>query len=230
MQTITRLSTGITGSGNILQGGMPHGPAYLMRDGPDCGKTTLGIQFPTRDTSDGQPVHNAGRKRRAVAGQCTLHGPEHGQCHRAGHFARPLPRGSRYLHSLRESRDVETDAIQDTLAEHAGRPRPARVFIDSLSHMRFLSASDYQFRKQVMSQLRALISDGATVVFMSEAPSDSGDQALSFLCDGTSVLVSELQRYPGPNRHTIEVCLGAFLRAQFAKRGVPPSRLRVLCT
>ena len=48
-----RVSTGISGLDEVLQGGLIPGRAYLVRGGPGSGKTTLGLHFLTADGRDG---------------------------------------------------------------------------------------------------------------------------------------------------------------------------------
>ncbi|HEY6410449.1 MAG TPA: ATPase domain-containing protein, partial [Ktedonobacteraceae bacterium] len=42
-QGFVRVSTGVAGLDEILYGGLIHRRAYLLRGGPGCGKTTLGL-------------------------------------------------------------------------------------------------------------------------------------------------------------------------------------------
>ncbi|PPT09590.1 KaiC [Geitlerinema sp. FC II] len=48
-----RLSIGIPGLDRILHGGLISGGAYLVRGGPGCGKTTLGLHFLLAGQADG---------------------------------------------------------------------------------------------------------------------------------------------------------------------------------
>src|SRR5579859_1322074 len=49
-----RVSTGVTGLNEILYGGLIQKRAYLVRGGPGCGKTTLGLHFLTEGTAKGE--------------------------------------------------------------------------------------------------------------------------------------------------------------------------------
>src|SRR5579859_2894108 len=42
---LDRISTGIAGLDEVLYGGLVANRAYLVRGGPGCGKTTLGLHF-----------------------------------------------------------------------------------------------------------------------------------------------------------------------------------------
>ncbi|MGC9505766.1 ATPase domain-containing protein [Baaleninema sp.] len=49
-----RLSIGIPGFDRVLHGGLVPGGSYLVRGGPGCGKTTLGLHFLVSGQSNGE--------------------------------------------------------------------------------------------------------------------------------------------------------------------------------
>lgn len=53
-QGFVRVSTGVVGLDDILYGGLIQKRAYLLRGGPGCGKTTLGLHFLTEGTARGE--------------------------------------------------------------------------------------------------------------------------------------------------------------------------------
>lgn len=83
--------------------------------------------------------------------------------------------------------------MHDRIVEYARDHAPERVFIDSLSQLRYLTPDKYQFRKQVLSLLRLLTANGATVLFTSEIGAVGSDDDLQFLADG----VLQLERADG---------------------------------
>lgn len=179
-----RLLTGIKGLNEILHGGFIPQRAYLIRGGPGSGKTTLGLHFLLADTSQGSLFvtlgesearlrENAERSGLLTTGMDVLD------------LSPGKAGGTSGNYSLLESWDVEGNAIHDGILAYVREHRPKRILIDSLSQMRYLSADTFQFRKQVLSLLRTLSSEGATVLFTSEqTPSQDDDQALAFLSDG----------------------------------------------
>ena len=68
--------------------------------------------------------------------------------------------------------------------------KPQRVFVDPITQFRYLSSDVYQFRTQVLSFLRFLVDQGATVMFTSEGSEQMPDDDLQFMSDG--VLVSHM--------------------------------------
>ena len=61
---------------------------------------------------------------------------------------------------------------------------PQRVFLDAITQFRYLSTDAFQFRKQVLSLLRFLVEQGATVCFSSEDSAAAPDDDLQFMADG----------------------------------------------
>ncbi|MBS9404598.1 AAA family ATPase [Halomonas sp. TRM85114] len=181
--TDSRLLTGVAGLDQILHGGLIPRRAYLIRGGPGSGKTTLGIHclvaghrseslFITLGESEEQLRENATRSGLSMSDVDVLD-VSPGQVGKTDG-----------TYNLLESWDVEGNVIHDQILEHVRAHRPKRILIDSLSQMRYLSADTFQFRKQVLSLLRTLTGEGATVLFTSEEGADDDDQALAFLSDG----------------------------------------------
>lgn len=178
-----RLHTGVKGFDEILHGGLLPRRAYLIRGGPGSGKTTLGLHFllsgpreeslfVTLGESEQQLRDNAKRSGLPMEGIDVLD-LSPGQAEESGG-----------AYSLLESWDVEGNTVHDGILEHAREHRPRRILIDSLSQMRYLSVDTFQFRKKVLSLLRKLTAEGATVAFTSEQALVEDDQALPFLSDG----------------------------------------------
>lgn len=179
-----RVLTGVEGLDQILHGGLIPKRAYLIRGGPGSGKTTLGMHFLASDNAsdsllvtlgedEAQLRDNARRSGLSLDGVDVLD-VSPGQASDVGSDT----------YNLLESWDVEGNSIHDKILDHVRAHRPKRVLIDSLSQMRYLSADTFQFRKQVLSLLRTLTNEGATVLFTSEESTDQDDKALPFLSDG----------------------------------------------
>lgn len=182
-----RLQTGIPGMDDILHGGLLAGSSYLIRGGPGTGKTTLGFHF-LRQADDGRSVF------------ISLGESEDQIRRNAARFDLPLddvdvldlsPTDEDTeldtTYDLLETWEAEGNDVHTRVSHYAHERKPARVVIDSLSHLRYLSPNAFQFRKQVLSLLRHLTNTGATVLFTAEQgadPTDSTDSELQFLSDG----------------------------------------------
>lgn len=182
-----RLSSGVSGLDQVLHGGLLSQRAYLVRGGPGCGKTTLGIQYLAHDTAGGSLLVTLGENEGQLRTNAARGGLDLDEV-AVLDLSPAQPEAQDLNYSLLESWDVEGSAVHDAIVDHVRRHRPARIFIDSLTHLRYLSADLFQFRKQVMSLLRVLTDAGATVLFTSEDSPGSEEQTLPVLSDGIITL------------------------------------------
>lgn len=178
-----RITTGIAGLDEILCGGLLPHRTYLIGGGPGCGKTTAGLHYLTHGTPEENLFVTLGETEEMLRANAERIGlPLTGVTVLDLSPGKMEETGGAY--SLLESWDVEGNAIHDGIVEYVSQHRPRRIFIDSLSQMRLLSADTFQFRKQALSLLRKLTGSGATVVFTSEKAPMEDDEALPFLSDG----------------------------------------------
>lgn len=207
-----RISSGIAGLDELLAGGLLPQRSYLVRGPPGLGKTTLGLHFLTATTDaktlfigfqepEQQLRENAASVGIDVSGT---------------NFLSLLPDEQFFTeqqsYDVFSAADVEQEPMVNMVIEAVERLAPSRVFVDSLTQLRFLSADVYQYRKQALSFLRFLTDRGATVIFSSESNDHLPDDDLQFLADGimnleravTSFTV-EVRKYRGsasvPGRH-----------------------------
>ena len=178
-----RVETGIAGLDEILHGGLIARRAYLIQGGPGTGKTTLGNHFLAQDAPDGNLFVTLGEtadQLRDNARRCGLNLDDVPILD-----VSPMEQsGEDEPYNLLESWELEGGGVHDQLMEYARAHRPQRVFIDSLSQLRYLTPDAFQFRKQVLSLLRQLTAMGATVVFTAERVAGTEDDELQFLSDG----------------------------------------------
>jgi len=181
-----RLSVGVEGLDEILKGGLRPRNAYLVKGGPGCGKTTLGLHFLTTGSQNGE---------RAL--YISLSEPEPQLRANAEALGFDLA-GVEFLdlspspelfskvksYDIFSSADVERDPMTKQIVEVIEKYKPQRVFLDSMTQFRYLSADLFQYRKQATSFLRYLVDHGATVLFTSEGTTDVPDDDLKFMSDG----------------------------------------------
>jgi len=179
-----RLRTGIDGLDEVLRGGLIAERSYLVQGGPGTGKTTLGNHF----LGGGDPGRNLFVTLGETPKQLRENARRSGLCLDDTPILDLSPMeqaaGSVGSYNLLESWEVEGGAIHDQLIEYQQANAPRRVFIDSLSQLRFLTPDTFQFRKQALSLLRQLTSAGATVLFTAEHAAETEDDDLQFLSDG----------------------------------------------
>lgn len=181
-----RVSTGVSGLNEVLYKGLIPHRAYLVRGGPGCGKTTLGMHFLTDGARRGE--------------QCvfiTLGEPEaelRANAQKLGfdltniHFLDLSPSAAFFAemqtYDIFSPAEVEREPVTQQIIERIEQIHPQRVFVDSMTQFRYLSTDAFQFRKQVLSLLRFLVEHGATICFTSEGSASLPDDDLQFMADG----------------------------------------------
>ena len=196
-----RLSTGVEGLDTILHGGLIANRAYLIRGGPGTGKTTLGLHFLTAQTSSrkssllicfGEP-----------GGQILETGTDMGLNLKSLHCLDLSPDSTFFsqaqTYDFFSPAEVEKDPITQKIVDQVLQLKPDRIFVDSMTQFRYITADGFQFRKQVLAFIRFILEQGATVVFTSESSPDMPDHDLQFMSDG----VINLDIFP--HRRTIHI-------------------------
>jgi circadian clock protein KaiC len=181
-----RLSTGVKGLDHVLLGGLIPGRTYVVRGGPGTGKTTLGIHF-----------LNAGLSNNEEGLFICMGEPELKVRKDAGSIGVDLsrinildlsPESTEFETGLSYdvffSSEVEKEPITNRIKQTIKSIKPQRVYIDSVSQLRYLSTDIYKFRQQMLSFLQFLLKEGATVLLSSEAHDEKIDADLQFICDG----------------------------------------------
>ncbi|WP_375194032.1 ATPase domain-containing protein [Marinobacter sp.] len=88
-------------------------------------------------------------------------------------------------YSIMSPEDVEDPGLPKRIHDAFEAIRPERIFIDSLTYLHYFSPDAFQYRKQVITLLRSLTSQGATVLCAAEdANSGKDSEELGFLADG----------------------------------------------
>lgn len=189
--TLERLSTGVDGLDEILGGGAIRQRSYLVRGGPGQGKTTLGLHFLTA-ANDNETTLFIGFQEPEI--QLRSNADSLGLDVSGINFLSLAP-DERFFaeqqgYDVFAAADVESQPLVESIIQSVERNHPSRVFVDSLSQLRFLSADIFQYRKQVLSFLCYLTQQGATVLFSSESSREFPDDDLQFIADGVINLES----------------------------------------
>lgn len=186
LSTVERISTGVSGLDEILYGGLVPRRSYLIRGGPGCGKTTLGLHF---------LAEGAARGERCLCITLGESAEEIRQNAEAVHFelsaiamldlsptADVLAQMQTY--DIFPSAEVEREPLTQQMIDQIKELKPQRVFLDAITQFRLLATDAFQFRKQVISLLRFLSEQGATVLLTSEGSEAHPDDDVQFMTDG----------------------------------------------
>ncbi|MBD2449528.1 AAA family ATPase [Nostoc sp. FACHB-152] len=181
-----RLSSGISGLDEVLCGGyVPH-RAYLIRGGPGVGKTTLGMHFLTAGAINGERVLFITLAETVTQLKRTAEGLEFDLEGVSFLDLSPTPEFFTQIqtYDIFSPAEVEREPTTNRITEQLETLKPQRIFIDSMTQFRYLASDPFQFRKQVLSFLRFLVEQGATVLFTSESSQEAPDDDLQFMSDG----------------------------------------------
>jgi circadian clock protein KaiC len=188
-----RLSTGIPGLDEVLHTGLLSGRAYLVRGGPGTGKTTLGLHFLADGIAKGEQVLYI------TLGEPAEH--IHTNAEKLGFNSQgitflDLSPSSEFFtevqtYDIFSPAEVEREPTTQKIIEQVETLKPQRVFLDTLTQFRYLAADPFQFRKQVLSFMRFLLEQDATVLFTSEGSKAAPDDDLQFMSDGVIHLNSD---------------------------------------
>src|SRR5689334_13317809 len=207
----TRLSSGIPGFDEILEGGLIPGRTYLVRGGPGAGKTTLGLHFLTTGAAKGEKTLfiNMGESEE----QIRINAAEQGFDTSGVAFLDLSPTAEFFAevqaYDIFTPAEVEREPTTNKITTEVETLRPQRVFLDAMTHFRYLSSDTYQFRKQVHSFLRFLVEQGATVLFTSESAAQEPDDDLQFMSDG----IISLENIGGERTVTVSKFRGSDFRS-----------------
>lgn len=199
-----RLSIGVEGLDHVLNGGLIAGRSYLVRGEPGRGKTTLGLHFLTADGGDRSLYIGFQESEQQLRANAAAIGID-----LAGVDILSLAPDERFFagqegYDVFAASEVEHGPIVDAIVARVEEQKPGRVFVDSLTQLRFLSSDLFQYRKQVLSFLRFVTDRGATVMFSSESSEELPDNDLQFIADGvihlessSSGAVARISKYRG---------------------------------
>jgi circadian clock protein KaiC len=181
-----RLSTGIAGLDEVLDGGLIRGRAYLVRGDAGAGKTTLGLHFLTAAASDGQNALfiSLGESGDQLRKDAAAQGFDLARLAFLDLSPKPEFFAQAESYDIFSPAEVEREPTAKRIMAEFDKLRPARVFIDSMTQFRYLATDAFQFRKQALSFLRFLVERGATVMFTSESSRAALDDDLQFMADG----------------------------------------------
>jgi circadian clock protein KaiC len=193
-----RMQTGVRGLDEILNGGLLSQQAYLLHGNPGTGKTMLGFHFLTTGSAKneralfitmGEPAEQL--QANAISLGFDLSGVKFLDLAPSADFFSQVQ-----TYDIFSPADVEREPTTERITSEVETLKPIRVFVDAITHFRYLSADDAQFRRQVHSFLRFLVQNGATVLFTSEASAAETDDDLQYMSDGIIRLdqIDEIRR------------------------------------
>lgn len=196
---ISFLSSGVPALDTILHGGYIVGRLYLVRGQPGTGKTLTGIHFLEEGLNQGETVlfiHGEESEEEILANAAQF-----GIDLSAVNFLDLGPESDYFTenksHDLVDPSDVDRDQHTETIHNTIAEINPSRVVIDPITQMRYVEASEYEFRKRILSFMRFL-KGRETTVLATTTPTENQqfDVEMQSLADG----VIDMERGEGGRR------------------------------
>jgi circadian clock protein KaiC len=179
-----RISTGVAGLDEILHGGYILGRAYLLTGPPGGGKTTLGWHYLTAAPDEPSLFITFGESQSELRENAGYSGFDTSKVR----FCDLSPAADLFeevrSYDIFAAAEVELEPTTARLIEAFEQVQPRRVFIDSMTALRYLSKDGPEFRRQTLSFLRYVKQRGGCVLMTSESSAEAPDDDLRYLCDG----------------------------------------------
>ncbi len=191
--TIQHLSTGIVGLDEILKGGYEAGCSQLVRGPAGAGKTIMGLHFLAAGVAENEQVLLISLQESEL--QLRVRSARIGLDISKVHILDLSP--SKEFFAQAEAYDifspaeVEREPVSRLVIETIETLKPTRIFIDPISHFRFLAIDLFHFRKLILSFLKYLSLKNTTVLATSESFGDTGDEDLQSMADSIFCLKNE---------------------------------------
>lgn len=165
-----RLTTGIEGLDNILEGGFPAHRIYLLEGEPGTGKTTMALHFLMEGARRGEPVLyiTLSETREELEAVAASHGWSLAGLAIQEIVAPVDSLKSDTQYTIFHPAEIELGETTNAILKEVERVKPTRVVIDSLSEMRLLAREPLRFRRQVLTLKQHLASRHGTVLLLDD--------------------------------------------------------------
>ena len=200
-----RVTTGISGLDEILNGGLTRDRVYLVEGSPGTGKTTLSLQFLLDGARKGETglyitLSETVDELNAVAAS-------HG-----------WSLDSLVLFELVSEAELDPDSEQSILhpsevelgettrevMRKIDELRPSRVVFDSLSELRLLAQNPLRYRRQILAFKQFFASRSCTVLMLDDRTSEPSDLQLHSIAHGV-VSLEQVPREFGAERRRLRI-------------------------
>lgn len=200
----SRISTGVAGLDDILNGGLTAQRVYLVEGSPGAGKTTLGLQFLLEGAARGErglyiTLSETTDELEAVA-------ESHGWVmdgidiyELAGDTALDPESQQSVFHPA----EVELGETTQNVMEQVDRVKPLRVVFDSLSEMRLLAQNPLRYRRQILALKQFFTARACTVLMLDDKTAQS-DQHLHSIAHGV-ITLEQIAKEFGKERRRVNV-------------------------
>lgn len=225
-----RVSTGVPGLDDVLNGGFPQGHFFLVEGEPGTGKTTLGLQFLMDGANRGEKVLyvTLSESQREIEKVARSHGWSLANLTIFEFTPKEDSLRPEDQYSAFHPSEVEfQDTTQNILAE-VDRVQPTRVVLDSLSEIRLLARDSFRYRRQVLALKHFFTNRNCTVLLLDDRTSGTDDLQLQSIAHGVLMLEKVAREY-GKTRRRVQVAKlrGSRYREGYHDYGIETGGIRV---
>lgn len=204
---LARISTGIAGLDDILNGGLPRGHLYLVEGDPGTGKTTLALQFLLEGIANGEPVIyvTLSESKAELEQVATSHGwpIDKLEIHEMAPRQEDLAGEAQY--TVFHPSEVELADTITSVLKQVDLRKPQRVVFDSLSELRMLARDPLRYRREILALKRHFAGTNCTVLLLDDRTAEgSHDLQLQSIAHGV-VMLQSLERDFGIKRRRVEI-------------------------
>lgn len=201
-----RLTTGVEGLDDILEGGLPAGHLYLVEGDPGTGKTTLALQYLLAGAERGEPVlyvtlSESAKELKDVSAS-------HGWSLEKVTIFELLPDEEtlrpEHQYTVFHPSEVELGDTTKAIVSKVEELKPKRVVIDSLSELRMLAQDPLRYRRQILAFKQYFTGKQCSVVLLDDRTNPDRDLQLQSIAHGVLSL-ENLPRDYGVRRRRLEV-------------------------
>lgn len=181
-----KISSGISGLDEVLDGGFIPKQSYLIQGGPGTGKSTIGYHFLEQGVKDGESslYISFGESSTHVIKNTNKLGISLDGVHFLDLNSDSDISKDFEPYSVFASSEVETSSIFKPIVEAVEKHSPKRVFLDSITMFQFLNQDPFQTRNMALSFIKYICSHGATLLMTSELSEKSSEKEATFWVDG----------------------------------------------
>ena len=205
-QSKQRVSTGIPGLDDVLNGGLPRGHLYLIEGDPGTGKTTVALQFLLEGFRLGEPglYVTLSESKQELEGVAESHGWSLADLpiYEMAPLQDEIDPEAQY--TIFHPSDVELSDTISSVLKQVDAISPQRVVFDSLSELRMLARDPLRYRRQILALKRYFAGRKATVLLLDDRTGEGNDLQLQSIAHGVLMLQS-LHRDFGIKRRRLEV-------------------------
>lgn len=201
-----RVSSGVAGLDEILQGGLTPDRIYLLEGDPGTGKTTLALQFMLQGARQGQKclyitLSETAEELQAIA-------RAHGWSLEGVEIFELTPSEARLDpdqdYTLLHPSEVELTETTRLILDRIEILRPERVAFDSLSEIRLIAQDPLRYRRQVLALKQFFAGRRCTTLLLDDLTSESREQQVHSITHGVMILERIAREY-GAERRRLQI-------------------------